>query len=96
MKIKKLVLLSFVLAFSGILLAAEKISFGLLTCDFRENPIAVDNNHPVFGWKLQSNSDNVYQKAYEIIVGDCIDEIKNLKGNNWSRTRWCFTVRMYW
>lgn len=84
MKIKKLVLLSFVLVFSGILLAGEKIDFDLLTCDFRKNPIAVDSNHPVFGWRLQSNSDNVFQKAYEIIVSDCIDEIKNLKGNNWS------------
>ncbi|WP_352422844.1 family 78 glycoside hydrolase catalytic domain [Proteiniphilum sp.] len=84
MNIRKLASLSIVLVLSGVLLAGEKIGFDALTCDFRENPIGVDNNQPVFGWILHSSSDNVCQKSYEIIVSDRLDDIEHYKGENWS------------
>lgn len=84
MRIRKFALLSIALVSSSLLLAWEKIGFDALTCDFRENPIGVDNYQPLFGWLFHSSSDNIYQKSYEIIVSEFLDDIEHYKGNNWS------------
>lgn len=77
-----LIVIAFI--FSGIITANNSISIVNMRCDYRENPIAVDNEQPVFSWRLHSNSDSIYQKAYEIIVSDCIDEVQKNMGDKWN------------
>lgn len=37
-------------------------------CDYLTNPIGIDKETPVFGWKLLSDRNNTVQQAYQIIV----------------------------
>lgn len=77
-------LIAIAFIFSGIITANNSISIVNMRCDYRENPIAVDNEQPVFSWRLHSSSDSIYQKAYEIIVSDCIDEVQRNIGDKWN------------
>ncbi|MNO14186.1 Bacterial alpha-L-rhamnosidase [compost metagenome] len=37
-------------------------------CEYFTNPIGIDKEVPVFGWKLSSTRNNTYQQAYQIVV----------------------------
>lgn len=84
MKITNIFFLLFSLILFGTLSARSEILFERLTCDFRENPLGVDNPNPVFGWVIKSQRKNIQQAAYEIIVSDRLEDIQSLKGNKWS------------
>lgn len=54
-----------------------------LSCEYRNNPLGIDDPSPMLSWTLASTARNQYQTAYEIIVSDNRDEIIHLKGNIW-------------
>lgn len=39
-----------------------------LKTEYRTNPMGIDNPHPRFSWKLQSDKRNVVQKSYRIVA----------------------------
>lgn len=61
----------------------SEIHFHKLTCDFKNNPIDIDNRSPAFRWIMNSQSNDQLQSAYEVIVSDRYEEIEKYKGGVW-------------
>lgn len=54
-----------------------------LSCDYAENPPAVDNNHPLLSWQLQSGERGKNQSAYRVIVSGNLSLLKDGIGDLW-------------
>ncbi len=54
-----------------------------LSCDYAENPLAVDNENPLLGWQLQSRENGKGQSAYQIIVASNMSLLKDDVGDLW-------------
>jgi len=56
-----------------------------LKCEYRTNPLGIDNTMPRFGWKLidENNERGQKQTAYQILVSSNIEGLKNDKGDVW-------------
>jgi len=54
-----------------------------LRCDYQTNPTGLDSSHPGFSWKIRADQRGISQKAYQIIVGESLDEIKKGTGKCW-------------
>jgi hypothetical protein len=61
----------------------KKMEVTNLTCEYKTNPLGVNDPNPEFGWQLQSNERNQAQTAYQIIVSDNPELIQSGKGNIW-------------
>ena len=44
-----------------------------IRCDYRENPQFLNNTNPGFFWKLKSDNEGVFQKAYRLIIDGVYD-----------------------
>lgn len=62
------------------LLLAGNIEPAELRCEYRNNPIGIDNNHPLFGWQLVTKERNQVQTAFELRVAEQRQDL--LKGTN--------------
>lgn len=51
--------------------------------EYLQNPLGVDVAKPRFSWQLWSSQRDVHQAAYQIIVGESIDEINKGNGEFW-------------
>ncbi|HEY4325260.1 MAG TPA: hypothetical protein VGN20_14780 [Mucilaginibacter sp.] len=78
---KSIILVAFFLISTAF---ATDLKPGLLTCEYRENPLGIDIKKPGFTWTLSSPKRNEVQSAYEIIVSDNETAINQLKGDMWS------------
>ena len=56
-------------------------------CDYRSNPLAVDNTAPALSWQLASPQRNVKQTAYQVLVADDSLLLKKDLGNIWNSKR---------
>lgn len=54
-----------------------------LLCEYRKNPLGIDEKIPRFCWKITSTERNQLQSAFEIIVSDNYKEIQKQKGGIW-------------
>lgn len=54
-----------------------------LTCDYRENPMAMENAMPYLSWQMKSNGKGVSQSAYRILVADDEESLSRDAGNCW-------------
>ncbi len=54
-----------------------------LSCEYCENPLDIETQHPRFSWTLESDQRGVTQKSYEIIVSDDCNSISEKEGNVW-------------
>jgi len=54
-----------------------------LTCEYQINPLGIDELQPRLSWQLESQKRNVRQTAYQIIVADDLNQIKQDNGNCW-------------
>lgn len=81
---KRLFILFFVI-FSSCAMSAN-ISYQVysLTCEQLKNPIGIDTQTPCFSWKLQSTQRSTQQSAYQILVADSEELLKEDKGNVWN------------
>ena len=61
----------------------QRISVDRLTCEYLENPLGIDIQHPRFSWKITSDERGVSQVAYQIIVGENPGEVKKGAGKIW-------------
>lgn len=50
-----------------------------LRCDYRENPLGIDNTVPLFSWQSDNTERNWRQSAYQILVASSAE---NLQGGN--------------
>ncbi|GLB49612.1 glycoside hydrolase family 78 protein [Neptunitalea lumnitzerae] len=61
----------------------EDFAVQQVTCESQINPLAVNTLHPVFGWKLQSNQEQVMQSAYQILVASSEKGLAKGHGDMW-------------
>lgn len=82
--VHSLILLSFCFSFVSCSNYSTGINTGILTCEFIKNPLGIDIPNPRLSWTLVSSERNQKQIAYELLVGDNINQIRRLEGNMWS------------
>jgi hypothetical protein len=75
---KKYFFLLFILCFS---IASYAIEITKLTCENANSPLAVDTQHPRFGWQMKSAENGAMQTAYEIEI---VSEITGVRQEIWS------------
>lgn len=84
-------LFSFILAVSLLVLSCqlkeasinEDLRFQALLCEYKENPLGIDNPAPRLTWIMENNIPGGFQTAYQILVSDSPGEISKNKGNIW-------------
>lgn len=54
-----------------------------LTCEYIKNPLGLDISKPRLSWMLSGEGRNQQQTAYELLVSDNQQAIKQLQGNVW-------------
>ena len=54
-----------------------------LTCNFKTEPVGIDTQAPLLGWKISSPQKEVMQSAYRIIVSENPDELNKESGALW-------------
>ncbi|WP_413116654.1 family 78 glycoside hydrolase catalytic domain [Streptomyces sp. CY1] len=57
------------------------------TVDGRADPLGVDAARPLLGWKLDTESHNVVQSAYRILVSTSAEQLAHNHGNVWDSGR---------
>jgi len=84
-KIKKLIIPALIccLLFSCNQPSFEIIKPGSLRCEYLENPMGVDTQHPRFTWKLDLLRQGIDQRAYQLFIGTDSAEVASGKGNTW-------------
>jgi alpha-L-rhamnosidase len=65
----------------------SSLTISKLTCEYSENPIAVDTKNPRFSWVLSSKERGQQQSAYQIFVADSKERITQNIGNIWDSGR---------
>lgn len=66
------------------LFAASPLQPAKLTVEYLENPLGIDIKSPRFSWMFTASQPNQHQSAYELIVSDNLNDIKQGKGTIWS------------
>ncbi|MFV0564720.1 MAG: glycoside hydrolase family 78 protein [Flavobacteriaceae bacterium] len=61
----------------------QKLSVAQLTCEMAQNPLAVTNQNPRFGWQLEALGQSVWQSAYQILVASTEEKLKNNVADVW-------------
>jgi alpha-L-rhamnosidase len=56
---------------------------GDLKCEYRINPVGIDNNTPKLSWVLHSDSRSQIQTSYQILVSDSFEKLSENFGNEW-------------
>jgi alpha-L-rhamnosidase len=54
-----------------------------MTCEYRVDPLGMDEPHPRFAWAFRSNSRNQYQSAYHILVASSRALLEKNIGDIW-------------
>ena len=56
-----------------------------LRCEYRANPLGIDNRSPRFSWKITDAQKTLGQKqtAFQILVASSLEDLKKNKGNVW-------------
>ena len=54
-----------------------------LSCEYRQNPLGIDEKWPRLGWKLESQDRGKRQKSYQILVASSREVIVQGKGDLW-------------
>lgn len=62
---------------------SSNMQVGQLTCEYLNNPIAIDNPAPRLSWQLQSAQRGKYQTGYRILVADSPELLEEGRANVW-------------
>lgn len=67
----------------------SKVSLTDLKCEYRTNPLGIDNASPRLSWKLVERSQTRGQKqtAYQVLVASSLENLKNNTGDVWDSGR---------
>ncbi len=68
---------------AGCGMQSVRLQVSQLHCEYLENPIGIDMNHPRFSWVITSNQRGITQSAYRILVSDSPDSLNAGVGNIW-------------
>jgi alpha-L-rhamnosidase len=80
-----LILISIFYFFTNFNLSFSKLIIIDLKCEYKTNPLGIDNLHPRFSWKLidQANDRGQKQTAYQILVSSSLKNLGNNIGDIW-------------
>ena len=67
----------------------SKVFLNDLKCEYRTNPLGIDNAKPRFSWKLAEENPTRGQKqtAYQILVASSLDQLNNNIGDVWDSNK---------
>jgi len=84
MKLFKLLLLTLVMCLTSCD-SESKVALIDLRCEYRTNPLGIDNTAPRLSWKLLEDNQERGQKqtAYQVLVASSLDKLKNNTGDVW-------------
>ncbi len=54
-----------------------------LKCEYRSNPLGIDETHPRFSWTLLSKERGAVQGGYQVLVSSDADHLSRQKGDLW-------------
>ncbi len=54
------------------------------TCDYRNNPLGIDNKKPLFSWIVEGKGNNLSQSGYQIIVASTPDRLNLNDADIWN------------
>ena len=54
-----------------------------LRCDYRENPLGIDNTAPHFSWQSDNTERNWRQSAYQILVASSAENLQSGNADVW-------------
>jgi len=77
---------SFYIVFSLLLLidaGAQSLSVSRMTINYRNNPVGVETDQPIFSWELSSKTRGAFQTAYQVLVAHSKAELANDRGIIW-------------
>jgi alpha-L-rhamnosidase len=63
--------------------SSQKITISNLRCEYLENPLGIDVPQPRFSWNISGNLRGISQSAYQILVADSREALKDGTGNVW-------------
>jgi alpha-L-rhamnosidase len=63
--------------------SSSDVKVDKMLVEYLQNPPGVDVAKPRFSWQLWSSQRDVHQAAYQIIVGESIDEVRKGNGQFW-------------
>lgn len=55
-----------------------------LLMDLLSQPLGIENPNPLMSWVVNDPDHNEYQRAYQIIVSDCLDQLTSDQVNVWN------------
>ncbi|MFT4095081.1 MAG: family 78 glycoside hydrolase catalytic domain [Niabella sp.] len=64
-------------------ITAQTLRVANARCNYRVNPLGVDDKHPSLSWEIQSDLKNIRQAAYRILVADDSLQLTKNNGNIW-------------
>lgn len=84
-RIHSMALVTFVILFNFNLNAKSEVMLSInnLRCNYQETPIEIDDQRPQFSWELISDSKDVMQSAYQILVASSEDNLNSDNGDLW-------------
>lgn len=62
---------------------AQNLKVDNLRCEYKTDPVGIENTQPELSWELQSNQRNVVQTAYQVMVADNPQSLIKGTGNIW-------------
>ncbi|MCE5347258.1 MAG: glycoside hydrolase family 78 protein [Bacteroidales bacterium] len=78
-------IVSFIIAFTlfGCTDSQKEIAVSNMRCEYLENPLGIDMQKPRFSWNISSDIRGTVQMAYQILVAESIEKLKNRTGIIW-------------
>ena len=80
---KRMILLTTFLLGLTIVLQAQRLKVSGLSCEYLTNPVGIDTQSPVFGWKIEADERGQLQSAYEILVATDENDLASGKRLLW-------------
>ncbi|MBC8111855.1 MAG: family 78 glycoside hydrolase catalytic domain, partial [Verrucomicrobia bacterium] len=78
---KKIILLVFVLIFQTVV--AQKVTIQHLRCEYKSNPVGIDDRNPRLSWLINASERGALQTAYQIQVANSLTELNSGKNLLW-------------
>ncbi len=64
-------------------LGAAPLQIGQTQCEYQDNPLGIDQHAPRLSWTLESSVRGQRQTAYQIVVAESLDALRDDKGTLW-------------
>jgi len=81
------IFLCWLACFSGVYSFAQTLAASHLRCEYKQNPVGIDNLKPHLSWQLLSSENNILQSAYQVMVSDDSLSLIHNTANTWNSNK---------